>query len=169
MIEIIKYNRQSTPPKLDAILSRTPDFSAEQEATVREIVSTVKEQGDRALLAYTKKYDGIAIKAADMRVPETEIKAAHRNADPKFIEIIDAAATNIRKFHETQRQTSYFIEDGDGVILGKRILPIERVALLIPGASAPLFSTLLMAAVPAQIAGVPPLCIAPPPRPNGAI
>ncbi len=169
MIEIIKYNPEETPPKLDAILSRTPDFSAEQEATVREIVSTVREQGDRALLAYTKKYDGIAIKAADIRVPETEIKAAHRNADPKFIEIIDAAAANIRKFHEIQRQTSYFIEDGDGVILGKRILPIERVALLIPGASAPLFSTLLMAAIPAQIAGVPHLCIATPPQPNGAI
>ncbi|MXX15395.1 MAG: histidinol dehydrogenase, partial [Gemmatimonadetes bacterium] len=67
MIEIIKYNRQSTPPKLDAILSRTPDFSAEQEATVREIVSTVREQGDRALLAYTKKYDGIAMNATDIR------------------------------------------------------------------------------------------------------
>ena len=89
---------------------------------MREIVATVKKQGDRALLAYTKKYDGIDMKTADMRVPESEIKAAHRNADPKFIEIIDAAATNIRKFHETQRQTSYFIEDGDGVILGKRIL-----------------------------------------------
>ena len=167
MIELITYNRDKTPPKLDAILSRSPDFSAEQEATVREIVTTVKKQGDRALLAYTKKYDGIDI--IDIRVPETEIKAAHRNADPKFIEIIDAAATNIRKFHETQRQTSYFIEDGDGVILGKRILPIERVALLIPGASAPLFSTLLMAAIPAQIAGVPHLCIATPPQPNGAI
>ena len=169
MIETFKYDRDKTPPKLDAILSRTPDFSAEQEATVREIVSAVRKQGDRALLAYTKKYDGIDMKAADIRVPETEIKAAHRNADPKFIEIIDAAAANIRKFHETQRQTSYFIEDGDGVILGKRILPIERVALLIPGASAPLFSTLLMAAIPAQIAGVPHLCIATPPQPNGAI
>lgn len=169
MIEIIKYNRDKTSPKLDAILARTPDFSAEQETTVREIVATVKKQGDRALLAYTKKYDGIDMKAADMRVPESEIKAAHRNADPKFIDIIDAAATNIRKFHEAQRQTSYFIEDGDGVILGKRILPIERVALLIPGASAPLFSTLLMAAIPAQIAGVPHLCIATPPQPNGAI
>ena len=174
MIEIIKYNRDKTSPKLDAILSRTADgreenFSAEQEATAREIVAAVKKRGDRALLAYTKKYDGIDMTVADMRVPETEIKAAHRNADPKFIEIIDAAATNIRKFHEAQRQTSYFIEDGDGVVLGKRILPIERVALLIPGASAPLFSTLLMAAIPAQIAGVPHLCIATPPQPNGAI
>ena len=169
MIETITYTREETPPKLDAILSRSPDFSAEQEATVREIVTAVKKQGDRALLAYTKKYDGIDMKAGDMRVPETEIKTAYRNADPKFIDIIDAAAANIRKFHETQRQTSYFIEDGDGVILGKRILPIERVALLIPGASAPLFSTLLMAAIPAQIAGVPHLCIATPPQANGTV
>lgn len=169
MIETIKYNRDKTPPKLDAILSRSPDFSAEQEETVREIVTTVKEQGDRALLAYTKKYDGIDMTPADIRLPESEIKTAYRDADPKFIDIIDAAAANIRKFHETQKQTSYFIEDGDGVILGKRILPIERVALLIPGASAPLFSTLLMAAIPAQIASVPHLCIATPPQANGTI
>ena len=98
-----------------------------------------------------------------MRVPESEIKTAYDNADPKFLEIIAAAAANIRKFHEAQRQNSWFIEDGDGVVLGKRVLPLDRVALLIPGASAPLFSTLLMAAIPAQIAGVPQICIATPP------
>ena len=167
MIEIIKNTPDSA--KLDAILARTPDFSAEGEATAREIVADVKERGDRALLAYTKKFDGVDMMATDMRVSESEIKAAYDNADLKLLEIIAAAATNIRKFHEAQRQNSWFIEDGDGVVLGKRVLPLERVALLIPGASAPLFSTLLMAAIPAQIAGVPQICIATPPQANGAV
>lgn len=167
MIEIIKNAPDNA--KLDAILARTPDFSAERDAVVRKIVADVKERGDRALLAYTKKFDGVDMMATDMRVSESEIKAAYDNADPKFLEIIAAAAANIRKFHEAQRQNSWFIEDGDGVVLGKRVLPLERVALLIPGASAPLFSTLLMAAIPAQIAGVPQICIATPPQANGAV
>lgn len=167
MIDIIQNTRDSA--KLDAILARTPAFSPEREATVREIVTAVKERGDCALLAYTKKFDDIDMAAADMRVSATEIKTAYDNADPKLLEIIAAAAANIRNFHNAQRQNSWFIEDGDGVVLGKRVLPLDRVALLIPGASAPLFSTLLMAAIPAQIAGVPQLCIATPPQANGAV
>ena len=167
MIDIIQNTRDSA--KLDAILSRTPAFSPEREAVVREIVTAVKERGDRALLAYTKKFDNIAMAVADMRVAESEIKTAYDNADPKLLKIIAAAAANIRNFHNAQRQNSWFIEDGDGVVLGKRVLPLDRVALLIPGASAPLFSTLLMAAIPAQIAGVPQLCIATPPQANGAV
>lgn len=167
MIDIIQNTRDSA--KLNAILSRIPAFSPEREATVREIVTAVKERGDHALLAYTKKFDNIAMAAADMRVVESEIKTAYDNADPKLLKIIAAAAANIRNFHNAQRQNSWFIEDGDGVVLGKRVLPLDRVALLIPGASAPLFSTLLMAAIPAQIAGVPQLCIATPPQANGAV
>ena len=167
MIDIIQNTRDSA--KLDAILARTPAFSPEREATVREIVTAVKERGDCALLAYTKKFDDIDLAVADMRVSAAEIKTAYDNADPKLLEIIAAAAANIRNFHNAQRQNSWFIEDGDGVVLGKRVLPLDRVALLIPGASAPLFSTLLMAAIPAQIAGVPQLCIATPPQANGAV
>lgn len=167
MIEII--DNKNGNKKLDTILARTTDFSAEQEQKTREIVATVREQGDSALLAYTKEFDGIEMIAADIRVPKSEIETAYKNADPKLIEIIEAAAANIRKFHEAQQQKSWFIEDGDGVVLGKRVLPLERVALLVPGASAPLFSTVLMAAIPAQIAGVPNICLATPPQTNGSV
>lgn len=169
MIEIVTYNSESLGPKLNAILSRTTDFSPEQEMATREIVATVREKGDQALLAYTKKFDGVDLQASELRVPESEIEAAYRQADPNLLSVIEAAAANIRRFHEAQKRSSWFIEDGDGVILGKRVVPIERVALLIPGASAPLFSTLLMAAIPAQIAGVPSICVATPPQPNGHV
>jgi histidinol dehydrogenase len=169
MIDIITYSSESLGPKLNAILSRTTDFSPEQEIATREIVATVREKGDQALLSYTKKFDGIDLQASELRVPESEIEAAYRQADPNLLSVIEAAAANIRRFHEAQKRSSWFIEDGDGVILGKRVVPIERVALLIPGASAPLFSTLLMAAIPAQIAGVPYICVATPPQPNGHV
>lgn len=169
MIEILNYSSDQNAPKLKAILSRTTDFSPETETATREIVTAVREQGDKALLAYTKEFDGVDLQASDLRVPESEIEAAYRQADPNLLSVIEAAAANIRRFHEAQKHTSWFIEDGDGVILGKRIVPIERVALLIPGASAPLFSTLLMAAVPAQIAGVPHICVATPPQKDGNV
>lgn len=169
MIDILNYNPDSLAPKLDAILSRTTDFSPEQEAATREIVATVREKGDEAVLAYTKKFDHVDLQAADLRVPESEIETAHQQADPNLLSVIEAAAANIRRFHEAQKRTSWFMEDGDGVILGKRVVPIERVALLIPGASAPLFSTLLMAAIPAQIAGVPHICVATPPQSDGRV
>ena len=169
MIDIFSYSATEPHPKLDAILSRSTDFSPEQETTTRDIVNAVRQHGDAALLAYTRQFDGIEMCAEDIRVPEADIAAAHRQADPALIDIIQAAAANIRRFHEAQKRTSWFIEDGDGVILGKRIVPLERVALLIPGASAPLFSTLLMAAIPAQIAGVPNICVATPPQSNGQV
>jgi histidinol dehydrogenase len=169
MIDILTYNPDVPAPKLDAILSRTTDFSPEQEATTRQIVETVLKKGDQALLAYTKEFDGVTLQACDLRVAQSEIETAYRQADPNLLSVMEKAAANIRRFHEAQKRSSWFIEDGDGVILGKRVVPIERVALLIPGASAPLFSTLLMAAIPAQIAGVPDICVATPPQPDGHV
>jgi histidinol dehydrogenase len=169
MIDILHYRGEASHPKLAAILSRSTDFSPEQEAAAREIVATVRIEGDRALLAYTRKFDGVDFQASEMRVPDSEINAAYRATDPNLIAVIKAAAANIRRFHEPQKRSSWFVEDGDGVILGKRVVALDRVGLLIPGASAPLFSTLLMAAIPAQIAGVPSICVVTPPQPNGRV
>ena len=169
MIETISYSSDTESTKLNAILSRSTDFTPELEAAVREIVTHVRDRGDEALLEYTRRFDRADLTVDDLRVPETDIESACRSADPDLIEALRAAAANIRRFHEAQQRTSWFIEDGDGVVLGKRVLPIERAALLIPGASAPLFSTLLMAVIPAQIAGVPNLCIATPPRPDASV
>ena len=169
MIEILSYCPGKPLAKLDAILSRPTDFTPELEASVRKIVADVRKRGDDALLAYTRKFDGVALTAGHLRVSESDIEAASRNINAGLLEAIQASVDNIRRFHNAQKRTSWFMEDGDGVILGKRYLPLERVALLIPGASAPLFSTLLMAAIPAQIAGVPHLCMATPPQPDGTV
>lgn len=169
MIDVVTHDPENPPPRLSAILSRTTDFEPDLLASAQEIVSAVRERGDDAVLEYTRKLDGVDLTADGMRVPEPDIRAAYREADPGLIRTIRAAAENIRRFHNAQKQTSWFIEDGDGVVLGRRVLPIERVGILIPGASAPLFSTLLMAAIPARIAGVTRLCMATPPRPDGSV
>ena len=136
---------------------------------VRKVVADVRTGGDRALIDHTERFDQVRLCQENLRVREDEIEAAYRRADPNFLEILNAAAGNIRRFHESHPETSWFVEDGDGVSLGKRSVPIDRVAILIPGASAPLFSTLLMGAIPAQVAGVRRLCVATPPQRDGSV
>ena len=169
MIDLVVHDAKNPPPRLQAILSRTTDFEPDLLASAQEVVRDVRERGDDAVLEYTRQFDGVELDAGRMRVTGAEIEAAYRGTDPDLIRTITAAADNIRRFHEAQKQTSWFIEDGDGVVLGRRVLPIEQVGILIPGASAPLFSTLLMAAIPAGIAGVTRICMATPPRPDGSV
>ena len=169
MISRISYSTETLHPKLEEILGRRIEFTPDLEATVREIIDGVRLRGDRALIDYTMQFDGVELLPETLRIPEDQIEAAYRNADPNFVGVIEAAYDNIRRFHEAQKKPSWFVEDGDGVILGKRVLPLERVGLLVPGASAPLFSTLLMAAVPAKVAGVPHIAVATPPQPDGNV
>lgn len=169
MIEIITCRPDLKDAKIDAILSRGNDLTPEIEAIVREIVAAVRERGDEALVEFTRRFDRVDLRPDAFRVTEAEIEAACRAVDPNLLDALRAAADNLRRFHEPQRLHSYFINDGDGVILGKRALPIGRVAILIPGASAPLFSTVLMAAIPAQVAGVPQVCMSTPPQPDGRV
>lgn len=169
MIDVVVHDVENPPARLQAILCRTTDFDPELLASAQEVVLDVRERGDDAVLEYTRQFDGAELDADRMRVPRPEIEAAYRGTDPDLIRTITAAADNIRRFHSEQKQTSWFIEDGDGVVLGRRVLPIEQVGILIPGASAPLFSTLLMAAIPAGIAGVTRICMATPPRPDGSV
>jgi histidinol dehydrogenase len=169
VLQPIRYSPSTRDAKLDDILSRQIEFTPDLEAAVNHIVSEVRAKGDEAVLAFTKEYDRVDLSVDELVVTDDELNAAARQADPALLEVIEAAAANIRRFHENQKKPSWFVEDGDGVILGKRIVPIERVGLLVPGASAPLFSTLLMAAVPAKIAGVPHIAVATPPQSNGDI
>ena len=168
-MKVAAYRPDRIPDRIQAILNRTADDDPELENVVRKVVADVRTGGDRALVDHTERFDQVRLCQENLRVREDEIEAAYRRADPNFLEILNAAAGNIRRFHESHPETSWFVEDGDGVSLGKRSVPIDRVAILIPGASAPLFSTLLMGAIPAQIAGVRRLCVATPPQRDGSV
>ena len=161
MIRIMKYGEVPT----GELLSR-PVPAVDVAAVVAEIIRTVRADGDRALLAYTKKFEGADLTALEVTPEETE--AALRTVDPAFLGVLERAAANIRAFHEKQVRTGFRMES-EGKLLGQRVLPIERVGLCVPGGRTPLSSTVLMDAIPAKIAGCALLCMVTPPRADGTV
>lgn len=162
MIKILKYGVDTN----EEVFTRfTPQYGIED--VVAEIINTVRRDGDKALFAYNEKFDGAVLN--DLRVSAEEIDEAMRVTDPKLIEIIKKAAANIRKFHEKQVRTSFIINDEDGIVIGQKITPIEKVGLYVPGGTAPYPSTVLMDAIPAKIAGCKELVMVTPPGKDGRI
>ncbi|MCC7261431.1 MAG: histidinol dehydrogenase [Candidatus Latescibacteria bacterium] len=167
MIEILSYPATPLPAKLQAILGRQQRIPAPVEQTVRQVLEAVRTRGDEALAEFTAQFDRVKLRPEQFRVPAPVLAQALAQLDPALRQAIEAAAANIRAFHERQKVNSWFMEDGDGVILGKKVLPIGRVGICVPGGQAPLFSSLLMAAIPAQVAGVKELCVVSPPQADG--
>ena len=163
MVPIASYPSEPLAAPLAALLARRPEFDSEVEEAVRGILRQVREEGDAALCALTQRFDGVEVRPQQVRVPASVLAEAEAALDPSLRAAMAAAAANIRAFHERQKLNSWFVEAGDGVILGKKITPIERVGLCVPAGEVPLFSSLLMTAIPAQVAGVDQLCVVTPP------
>ena len=147
----------------------TPDAGV--EAAVREIIAAVRERGDAALVDYTRKFDAPDF-SPPVRVSPQEIARAAASVPVENREYICGAAANIRSFHEAQLDRSWFVTRPDGSILGQRVLPVDAVGLYVPGGqggNTPLISSLLMNAIPAQVAGVPRLAVCTPPRADGSV
>ncbi len=134
---------------------------------VAEIIDTVRKEGDQALLAYNKKFDGADLAA--LEVTEAEIDEAFAAVEPQFLEILRKAEENIRTFHQKQVRTSYIVNETDGVVTGQKITPIEKVGLYVPGGTAAYPSTVLMDSVPAKIAGCKEIVMVSPPGKDGKI
>lgn len=141
------------------------------ESAVREIIANVRARGDDALVDYTRHFDCPEF-ALPVRVSPQEIARAAASVPVESREYIYGAAANIRAFHEAQMDRSWFVTRPDGTILGQRVLPVDAVGLYVPGGkggNTPLISSLLMNAIPAQVAGVPRLAICTPPRADGSV
>ncbi|PSQ87639.1 MAG: histidinol dehydrogenase [Bacteroidetes bacterium QS_3_64_15] len=151
--------------RLDAIMSRGGTFSDEVDATVDDILEQVQSQGDAALLALTEQFDGV--RPDPVKVPASVLDGAADVLNDNLRDAIEDAADNIRRFHEKQVRESWFTDDGDGVILGQRVVPMERAGLYVPGGTAVYPSSLLMNAIPAQVAGVDEIHLVSPPRDHG--
>ncbi len=146
MIKI--YNRNEI--SIQEILKRS-EQTVNVEATVTEIINNVKQNGDKALVEYCKKFDG----ATDdvLEVTEEEIDEAFESVDAELTAILEQAKENITAFHSRQVRNSFLINEKDGVIIGQKVLPIEKVGLYVPGGTASYPSSVLMNCVPAKIAG----------------
>lgn len=135
--------------------------------TVRPVLEAVKQKKDEALKTFTQKFDGVSIDS--FRVTDEEIREGCLQVDSKLKDAINTARLNIRTFHESQKQPLRKVETTPGVVCWQRSTPIEKIGLYIPGGSAPLFSTVLMLAVPAMVAGCKEIVMCSPPGKDGKI
>ena len=137
------------------------------EEPVAAILADVKKRGDEAVLEYTRRFDRCDI--SSLAVTAEEIDEAFAQVEPEFLEVLEKAAENIRAFHTAQVRQSLVLTPGNGVVLGQRITPIERVGLYVPGGTAAYPSTVLMDAIPAKIAGCDKIVMVTPPNKEGKI
>lgn len=154
MIRILKSDQ------VGRLLARKSARLAEAEAVVRPILEAVRKRGDRALLEYARKFDGLERRS--VRVSEKELTAAARGLKPEFRKAVDTAAANIRGYAQRQMPKEWSANTASGMRLGQVVRPLDTVAAYIPAGRYPLPSTVLMTAVPAQVAGVPNICVASP-------
>ena len=134
---------------------------------VADIIDNVRTRGDAALYEYCEKFD--KAKLDSLQVAPEEIEEALALVEPRFIEILKIAADNIRAFHEKQVRNSFIINDRPGIVMGQKVIPVDRAGLYVPGGTAAYPSTVLMDAIPAKIAGVPEVVMVSPPGADGKI
>ena len=135
--------------------------------TVAEILRNVRERGDAALREYTAKFDHAEIDS--LLVSEAEMQEALGQVDGEFMRVLNRAAANIRKFHERQVRNSFIINDEKGIVMGQKVIPVDRAGLYVPGGTASYPSTVLMDVIPAKIAGVKEIILTTPPGRDGKI
>ena len=162
MIKIMKYGEV---PNSEIFLRAVPE--ADVSAIVGDIISDVRQNGDEALRRYTEKFDGACLES--LAVSAEEIKEALASVEPEFLEILKKAAKNITKFHSRQQRNSFIINDESGIVIGQKVIPVDRAGLYVPGGTAAYPSTVLMDAIPAKIAGCRQVVMVTPPDKNGKV
>ncbi len=162
MIRIMKYGEVANE---DIFARAVPEVNVEE--VVAEIIANVRKNGDSALYEYCAKFDGA--KLDSLLVTPDEIAEARASVDPEFIRILERAAANIRKFHEKQVRNSFIINNEGGVVLGQKVVPVDRAGMYVPGGTAAYPSTVLMDALPAKIAGCREVVMVTPPGRDGKI
>lgn len=149
------------------ILSRDLSSTKHVEAAVSEIIDRVKKYGDRALFEYSQKFDKVTL--SSLLVTEEEMESALQTVDPDFLRILEQSAENIYAFHSKQVRNNFLINEKDGVVIGQKIIPIEKVGLYVPGGTAAYPSSVLMNCIPAKIAGCQEIVMVTPPAKDGSI
>ena len=162
MIRILPYS-ETNLKKIFARVAPQTDVAG----IVRQIISNVVKEGDKALYDYCQRFDRAKLTA--LEVTQAEIQDAVDTVDPEFIRILETAAANIRKFHQSQVRKSFIINDTDGVVMGQKVIPMDRVGIYVPGGTAAYPSTVLMDSIPAKIAGCGEIVMVTPPRKDGSV
>ncbi len=162
MIKIMKYGEVSN----NEIFARV-NMKTNIENVVTEIINNVIERKDEAVLEYCERFDGVKLES--LQVTEAEIEEAYNSMDEEFVRILNDAACNIRNFHKHQVRNSFIISENKGVVIGQKVIPIEKVGLYVPGGTAAYPSTVLMDSIPAKIAGCDEIVMVTPPMKDGKV
>jgi len=142
-------------PRLEKITRRGELLEEEYEGVVKEIINNVKTRGDEALVEYTNRFDKVGVTSAgELEIPYEQLEEAYKTLPSDVREALEFAAERIKKFHEKQLEESFITEEPEGIILGQKVLPLERVGVYVPGGKAQYPSTVLMNVIPAKVAGV---------------
>lgn len=169
MIKIIKYNDGEGKKLVDALLSRSQLEHGNVQEIVNEIIADIKANGDKALFAYTKKFDGFDINKDNLIVTKEEITEAYEAVDEELVRVIKRSAERIRRFHEKQKINSWLEPSKNGEMLGQLIRPLEKVGVYVPGGKAAYPSSVLMNIIPAKVAGVSDIIMTTPPSKDGKV
>ena len=162
MIKIMKYGSVANA---DIFARVAPEVDV--ASIVADIIADVRARGDAALYEYAEKFDRVKLDA--LEVPPEAFDAAMRAVEPAFIDVLETAAANIRQFHSKQVRQSFIITERPGVVMGQRVIPLDRVGLYVPGGTAAYPSTVLMDAIPAKLAGCGEIVITTPPGKDGDV
>lgn len=168
-MRIIKLTEDAKNNILEDLLKRSPNSYGEYEGIVNDILENVRENKDRAVFEYTKKFDKAEITKDNILVTDTEIEEAYALVDESLIQVIRKAIVNIKEYHEKQKQYSWFDSTPQGVILGQKITPLGVVGLYVPGGKAAYPSSVLMNVIPAKVAGVEKIIMCTPPDARGKV
>ena len=168
-MRIIKLDESTKQNILDNLLKRSPNNYDEYTQTVNEILINVRENGDKAVFEYTKKFDGADIDASNILVTTKELEEAYDEVDDKLIEVMRKSIANIRDFHEKQKAETWIDEKANGTKLGQKVTPLSKVGVYVPGGKAAYPSSVLMNVIPAKVAGVDEVIMVTPPGKDGKV
>ena len=163
----MKIYRFPTEEQVREIITRPTKDAKDLTATVSAVLARIKSEGDAAVLDYERLFDKVELKA--LAVTDEEFAAAEALVSAELKDALQLAHDNIARFHEAQRYSGIDVETSPGVRCWQKSVPIERVGLYIPGGTAPLFSTVLMLATPARIAGCSEIVLCTPPQKDGSV
>jgi histidinol dehydrogenase len=168
-IQRLDSTQQDFSERLDALLMRDREHEARVEQVVQEVLTRIRQEGDPALLDFTRQFDRIhARDAAALELPAERLRQALETIPGEQRQALEEAIERVRRYHERQKQESWSYTEADGTVLGQQVTPLDRVGLYVPGGKAAYPSTVVMTAVPAKVAGVSELVMAAP-APDGEL
>ncbi|MBB6714346.1 histidinol dehydrogenase [Clostridium gasigenes] len=167
MLRLMELTEKNKTSLIKELKEREKEDDLEVVARVSNILSKVKKLGDKALLSFTKEFDGVDLKT--LEVKSEELDNAFKLVEKEFTNALEEAALNIKEYHENQKNRGYIFNKEDGVYMGQRVIPLEKVGIYVPGGTAAYPSSVLMNVIPAKVAGVKEIIMVTPPSKDGGI